>query len=314
MKPIIFARPAFSVIVPVCDAAATIAQTVASILAQTEPDFELILIDDGSCDDSLPIMLRLAAGDQRIRLVSQANVGASAARNYGIGLSRARLIAFCDAGDLWHPHKLAQHRAFHARHPGIAVSYGRIAFLEGRADDSLYSRTQSTVPQRELDVAAIVAENPVHTCSNLVVTRSAADRIGGFAADLACAEDQEWLARAASMGERIAGIDELLVGHRLSSSSLSVNLERVYEGWRELVVLHGAGQDVSAAEAVFCRYLARRSLRSGNAASEARRYALRGLSLDCGAFLSDMRQGCSTLFAALAAGVMPSPIRHRVFA
>lgn len=314
MMPLISSRPVFSVIVPVYDAAATIGQTVASILAQTEPDFELILIDDGSRDDGLAIMLRLAASDQRIRLVSQANAGVSAARNYGISLSRAQLIAFCDADDLWHPHKLAQHRAFHARYPGVAVSYARIAFLEGDAADGLHSRTQSTVPARELDVAAIIAENPVCTCSNLVVTRSVVDRIGGFAAGMRYAEDQEWLARAARMGERIAGIDELLVGYRLSPGGLSVNLERMYEGWRELVALHAAGQDVSAAEAVFCRYLARRSLRSGNAASEARRYALRGLSLDRGAFLSDLRRGGSTLIAALAAGAIPSSIRQRVFA
>lgn len=304
-------QPYFSVIVPVHNAAATIHETIASILAQSDSDFELIVIDDGSTDDSLVQLLRLAGKDERIRVVAQANAGVSAARNNAVSIAKGRLLAFCDADDLWKEHKLSRHRTLHEASPDIVISYGQIAFLQ---PDARRSRTVSSVPAGDLSITAIISENPVCTTSNLVVTRQAFNRIGGFAEGMQYAEDQEWLARAVSMGERAVGIDELLVGYRLSPGGLSVNLERMYKGWRELVALHGDGERTNAAEAIFCRYLARRSLRSGNPPAEARRYVLRGLALDRKAFLSDIRRGATTLIAAFSAGLLPGSIRQRIFA
>lgn len=306
--------PYFTVIIPVYNAVHTIVETIAGVLAQTERSFELILIDDGSNDDSLRKMLQFAGQDTRIKLIAQANTGVSAARNNGAQEARGQVIAFCDADDFWHPRKLALHRQLHEMQADCAISYGQIEFLETAQSRRARRTTFSTVPPGDLSLAQIIGENPVCTASNLVVTRDAFFRIGGFAAGMNYAEDQEFLARSVSMGERITGIDELLVGYRLSPDGLSVNLEAMYAGWRELVALHAGGRDMSEAEAIFCRYLARRSLRNGNAPREARRYALRGLSLSRAAFMSDLRRGGATLFAALAASALPSAIRQRVFA
>lgn len=307
-------RPTFSVIVPVFNAAATIRETIASIREQDEEDFELILVDDGSTDNSLAIMLLEAGRDPRIKLVSQANAGVSAARNNGAAMARGRLLAFCDADDLWHVEKLAAHRAMHEAAPDIGASYARIAFLESVGKGCPRSRTESTVPAGPLTLSLIVGENPVCTASNLVVTQEVFDRVGGFAEGMQFAEDQEWLARAVRSGERIKGLDKLLVGYRLSPRGLSVNLEGMYAGWRELMALHANGEDMAAAEALYCRYLARRSLRSGNPPAEARRFALRGMSIDRSAFLADFRRGLPTLFGALAAFAIPATLRQRLFA
>ncbi len=307
-------RPTISVIVPVYNAAATIEDTIASISSQTLEDFELILVDDGSSDDSLLKMLRLAGSDPRIKLVAQRNAGVSAARNRGAAIAQGELLAFCDSDDLWHPEKLSVHLAFHRANRAHAASYAQIAFVEMQCSASPQKRTLSTVAAGDLTIAQIIGENPVCTTSNLVVTRAAFDRVGSFIVGMNYAEDQEWLARAVTQGERISGIDELLVGYRLSPSGLSVNLEQMYAGWRELTALYGADEDTAAAEAVYCRYLARRALRGGNPPADARRYALRGLSLNPSAFLSDMRRGGATLIAAFAAGAMPSSVRQRLFA
>ncbi len=306
--------PHFSIVVPVYNASATIEETIASVREQEVTDFELILIDDGSTDDSLSKMLRLACQDQRIRLISQDNGGVSEARNQGIAMARGELVAFLDADDIWHPEKLSMHRSAHAADTELVASYAQIVFLE--ADEGPHPRghTTSTVPDGPLTIRQIIGENPVCTTSNLVVRRDALERIGGFESGMDYAEDQEWLARAVSLGARIMGLPPLLVGYRLSPDGLSVNLDAMYDGWRTLAHAYADGEDLAAAEALYCRYLARRALRSGANAAAARRYALRGLALDHQAFLADVKRGGATLAAAIAAPLIPAPVRRRVFA
>ena len=100
--------PLVSVITPVWNAAATLAATVASVRAQSLPDWEMLIVDDGSTDGSPALAAALAAGEPRLRLLGWAeNRGAAAARNAGIRAARGRYLAFLDADDLWRPGKLA---------------------------------------------------------------------------------------------------------------------------------------------------------------------------------------------------------------
>lgn len=307
-------KPHFSVIVPVFNAAQTIAQTVHTILIQTERDFELLLIDDGSSDDSVKIMLQLAAEDDRIRVLSHPNEGVSATRNLGVALARGQLLAFCDADDCWHPAKLARHRALHAARPDLGASFAQIAFLEHDQDAFTRTRTISTVPPGDLGVAALIADNPVCTASNLVVTASCFKRVGPFKPAMGFAEDQEWLTRCAATGERITGIDALLVDYRMSPAGLSSNLTRMYAGWRRLALTYRDHIDLAQAEAIYCRYLSRRALRSGGSAGTALGYAWRGLRLSAPAFFGDARRGGMTLAGAILSIFVPQRLRARVFA
>jgi teichuronic acid biosynthesis glycosyltransferase TuaG len=126
-------RPAVSVVTPVWNAEATLGQTVASVQAQTFPDWEMLLVDDGSTDGSRRLAGRLAAGDPRLRvLVQGGNTGAAAARNRAIRAARGRFIAFLDADDLWRPEKLARQVAvLAAGRPLVFAAYRRIA-ADGR--------------------------------------------------------------------------------------------------------------------------------------------------------------------------------------
>ncbi|PEQ10500.1 glycosyl transferase family 2 [Novosphingobium sp. PC22D] len=306
--------PHFSVIVPVYNAAETIDATIDSVLAQTDADFELILVDDGSTDDSLSRMLSRAEQHEQIRLVSRRNSGVSATRNFGVEMARGTLLAFLDADDLWHPEKLASHRAAHDADPDLSISFARIAFLETGAPGDAQPRTTSTVPAGLLTVGQVIGENPVCTTSNLVVTRDAFARIGDFVRGMNHAEDQEWLARAISRGESVRGLQQLLVAYRMSPTGLSTDFEAMYAGWRELAQRFGSQHNLHAAEAHYCRYLARRALRSGGAANTALRFAMRGLALDRAAFLDDFRRGGATLVASLVALLIPGTLRTRLFA
>lgn len=96
-----------SIITPSFNSSKFIQQTIDSILAQTYTNWELLITDDCSSDDSREIVLRYAANDSRIKLLTlKENSGAGAARNNSIKAAKGRYIAFCDSDDRWHPTKL----------------------------------------------------------------------------------------------------------------------------------------------------------------------------------------------------------------
>lgn len=126
--------PAVSILMPVHDAGATLAASVASVRAQTRGDWELWLVDDASRDGSGALVRALAASDPRIRAAAlPVNRGAAAARNHALTLARGRHVAFLDADDLWHPDKLARQLAFMARTGAVLsfTGYSRVD-AEGR--------------------------------------------------------------------------------------------------------------------------------------------------------------------------------------
>jgi teichuronic acid biosynthesis glycosyltransferase TuaG len=128
--------PRVSVIMPVFNAAGFVAAAIASVQAQTMPDWELFAIEDGSTDDSLAILHKLTS-DPRIHILSgHANQGPGPARNRGIAAATGRYIAFLDADDLWHPEKLACQLAFMAQgHVLTCTGYQRITLATGAIAD-----------------------------------------------------------------------------------------------------------------------------------------------------------------------------------
>jgi glycosyltransferase involved in cell wall biosynthesis len=98
--------PLVSVLIPAYNAAATIETTLLSVVAQTYRNLEIIVVDDGSIDDTSVVVRKMAERDNRIRLLRKANAGLAAARNTGIDCARGAFVAPIDADDLWHPTKL----------------------------------------------------------------------------------------------------------------------------------------------------------------------------------------------------------------
>jgi glycosyltransferase involved in cell wall biosynthesis len=106
------------VIIPTYNRAWCLPEAIESVLTQTDTDFEVIVVDDGSHDETQAV---LAAYGSRIRFLAQTNRGVSAARNRGISAARGAFLAFLDSDDLWQPEKLARQRAFFNRHPAALI-------------------------------------------------------------------------------------------------------------------------------------------------------------------------------------------------
>src|SRR5688572_1010022 len=114
---------ATSVVLPTYDRAALLPRAIASVLAQSDGDFELIVVDDGSHDDTPDVVAGIR--DPRIRYVRlPANRGLPAARNAGLAVARGAFLAFQDSDDEWMPDKLERQRGVLGRHPEVDVVYG----------------------------------------------------------------------------------------------------------------------------------------------------------------------------------------------
>lgn len=120
-------KPFFSVIIPAYNLGKYIATTIQSVLAQTFQDFEIIVVNDGSTDETVSIIQSFH--DPRIHLVSQPNGGVSRARNAGMKKAQGSYIAFLDGDDYWYPEHLALATDFFNLHPKILV-YSNLYMLD----------------------------------------------------------------------------------------------------------------------------------------------------------------------------------------
>lgn len=111
------ASPLFSVVIPAYNAGKFIRLTIESILLQTVQDFEIVVVNDGSTDETLEILQSVA--DPRLRVITRENGGECVARNHGLREARGKYIAFLDSDDVWLPNHLEQALGFLEKHPDI---------------------------------------------------------------------------------------------------------------------------------------------------------------------------------------------------
>jgi glycosyltransferase involved in cell wall biosynthesis len=191
-------------------------EAVASVLAQTMPDFELIIVEDPS-ETSAEALLR-GTEDRRIRhVVNPRRTSLPEQHNLGLSLSRGAFICRFDADDLCEPERLAREIDFLRRHPEISVvsSALRIIDEEGRsAGVRIYPETHAEI-RRTFPFANPVANSAV------MFRREVYERFGGWRTDSALpAQDYEWYSRLAASGVLFANLKEPLVRYRLHAKSI----------------------------------------------------------------------------------------------
>ncbi len=201
-----------------------IAQSLRALLASTHAALEIIVIDDGSTDGTWEAVNAVATDDARVRYVFQRNGRQGKARNHGIRLARAPLVAFCDQDDLWVPDKLERQLAALAAHPDVDVVFSDgFLFYDDDADDE--RTTFQTIAGRyeAADMFRLLfLENRIPILSSLV-RKSAIERVGGLDEAPAvqnCDDWDLWL-RLAATGSRFLGLRDRLVRYRLHSQQAS---------------------------------------------------------------------------------------------
>lgn len=300
-----------SIVIPAYNSSRYLPETIEHVLSQTFSDYEVLVINDGSTDNTAEIATRYSQQDSRVKLFSQNNQGLSGARNTGIQIAQGEYIAFLDSDDHWLPHKLAAHMDHFARLPNLGISFGRIEFM---SFDGKPTRRFSNSRLVNLTPKHLYYENSIVTPSNAVIRRSVLEQIGLFDRTLRVWEDIDLFLRAASKGWKVEGIDQVLVRYRTNQAGLSSNFYLMEEDWQqfsnrvqqyepELV-----NQHYHKAKAASLCYLARRSLRLGQSSEIGLDFINRALKSDWTIILREPRRTILTIVALYGNYLIPGLI------
>ncbi|MHB8190001.1 MAG: glycosyltransferase family 2 protein [Ferrimicrobium sp.] len=235
-----------SAVIPTYNAEDTIAATLRSVIDQSRPPDEIIVVDDASTDNTISIVSEVAPN---ATLLHQENSGPSVARNRGINYATGDLIAFVDDDDIWHPTKLAAQLSCLQQHPEldlIATSWRR---------DYPTPTPNPTITW--LTYHDLLVLNRFQT-STVLVRRELVQAVGGFDSDLDSVEDWDLWMRMATKGS-LAILESPLVLYRDSPNGVSKNLRRFGAAMQLLLTKEGQRTDLSQNEyATICAWHAQR--------------------------------------------------------
>jgi glycosyltransferase involved in cell wall biosynthesis len=214
----VISAPLISVLLPVYNAARYVDRAVQSILYQTERDFELIVVDDGSTDSSLDILKRHAARDPRVRLLSRANRGLVATLNEMLALARGGYVARMDADDIALPQRFARERAALDADPSL-VAVGCSVYFIDPSDRRLMKCELPADHQGIVDWVMAIERGNGMSHPAMMMRADAVARIGGYREAFFPAEDADLVLRLAEIGH-VANLAEPLLSYRLHPQSI----------------------------------------------------------------------------------------------
>lgn len=199
--------PTVSVVIPSRDHGRFLRPAVRSIVGQAFADWEIIVVDDGSTDDTPAILRALADGDPRIRHVRLEGRGPSGARNAGLRLAAGKYVQFLDADDALGPGKLGAHVAELAAEPTLDIVYGPATYFRSAGDapwtePASWCRTSAfpAVSGRGLLIQKALLGGNIMVIEAPLVRRRVLDAVGGFDESLPRMEDWEFWLRCALAG------------------------------------------------------------------------------------------------------------------
>jgi glycosyltransferase involved in cell wall biosynthesis len=212
--------PKISVIIPVYNGAKTIKKTIQSVLDQTFQDLELIIIDDGSTDQTLPVIEEIS--DSKIKIYSYPNAGVSNARNQGINHAQGEYISFIDADDLWTPDKLELQYQALVNHPSAKVAYSWMDWID---EDDRFLRPAARMSLEGNIYANLLIIDFIGCGSNPLILKDSLLEVGGFDPHLRGGEDWDlWIRLAARYGFVCVRSPQILYRQVATSVSKDISL------------------------------------------------------------------------------------------
>jgi len=215
--------PRTSVIITSFNYAEYLPTAIASVLAQSDPDFELIIVDDGSTDGSREIARRFT--DPRIRVLLQPNRGLGAARNAGLEAARGNFITFLDADDIWVPTKLAAQVAFMLSHSDTGLIYCRFGVIDPDGAILASGPSRLALKPSGFIIRSLLVGNVIGTPSTICFRRELIeDGALRFDESQMYMEDWHFYLRLA-MQTRIQFLDSTLAYHRRHGRNMSRQIQ-----------------------------------------------------------------------------------------
>jgi glycosyltransferase involved in cell wall biosynthesis len=228
--------PLVSAVIPAYNAAPFIGAAIDSVLSQTYRNVEVIVVDDGSKDNTAEIAYSFAEKDPRVRVVRQGNSGAPTARNRGISVSTGSLIAPLDADDIWLPAKIEkQISEFNTKNTGMVYCWSFT--IDGNGN---YAGSVQTGDAEGYIYDVLFMDNLTANGSSQMYSRAALDVVGVYNPRAGTETADYDLVLRVAQHYRIGVVRELLVGYRQLPASASRNLDRM---WRSYVSTIDAAQN-----------------------------------------------------------------------
>lgn len=207
MKKLTAADANVSVIIPVYNAEPWLAATIESVLDQSRPPCQVIVVDDGSTDQSAAIACRYLP---HIQLVQQPNAGCAHARNRGVALATGEYLAFLDADDYWTSEKLALQLAAFQQTPSLEAVFGQLK----------QSCTMATAQPDGVAFGMDVQDG--YNLDTILIRQQAFHRIGGFDPTIPLTNAVEWLWRARRLGLVSQILPETVAWRRIHGANMSI--------------------------------------------------------------------------------------------
>lgn len=201
-------QPTISVIIPVYNGAQYLAEAIQSVLDQSTPPDEILVVDDGSTDGSAAV----ARNFPTVRYLWQAQAGASEARNHGVAAANGEWLAFLDADDLWTVDKLTNQGAILAATPAVAMVFGQVQQFYSPELGSI--EAQSTLANRALMAGYHVGA--------MLIRRNAFEKVGPFDPQWQVAHFIEWYRRAVRLGLHHVVLPEVVMKRRIHTTNLGI--------------------------------------------------------------------------------------------
>ncbi|MYW23422.1 glycosyltransferase [Bacillus thuringiensis] len=219
--------PYVSVITPSYNSIRFIGETISSVQNQSYENWEMIIVDDGSTDQSAAKIKEMIEGDSRIRLLSlKENVGAAKARNLAIQEARGRYIAFLDSDDIWLPHKLKTQLLF-MEEMNIAFSYASYSLIDENGNEL---NREVSVP-KSVDYHYLVG-NTIIGCLTVMIDR---EKIPYVEMPSIQPEDTALWLNLLHEGYEAKGIQQVLAKYRIVTNSVSRNkIRAAFRYWKLL--------------------------------------------------------------------------------
>ncbi len=232
------AKSLVSVIIPTYNCSGFLKESISSALAQTYRDLEVVVVDDGSTDDTAHVVSMF---DDRVRYIYQTNAGTATARNTGISNARGSLIAFLDHDDLWLPNKLERQVPYLLADDTIGMLFcGRQFF------NTYTGQVTSTHPaEPELDVHELLGHTTI-ALQSAIVPMSVLEDVGLFDTELLGTDDWEMTIRIARK-YRVVGVPEVMVSIRGHEGQQGIMTERMYQNSLRVLAKHKRMHDNCAA-------------------------------------------------------------------